>query len=241
MRQWIMILAGALTFPIFLGLTCPTIDPPPPPRLTRPAFTQAEIVAKTDHAQQFHEAIRLHWHPPSTQHISIDNYCIIRFVAYDSSLKHYTVSGIDTTVDDLIAPLNIPRIDMQQVLYRVYAIDSLGRAGDTSVPCTVSLAPEVSLSHPANTLDTAHASYYLQWVIPQVIGNETISYGIVWKTDSCLWQSPSVKTFNTKIAKYPFPVSLYPFETGKYYWGVKLVVVGENDPTSFTIRHFYAP
>ena len=223
---------------------CLTIDQEPPQRLSAPIFTHYSIVAKKDFDNEYSEFIQLNWIPDSTDKISIRYYEITRVIPIDSN-SNTNIKNIPhdtTTMYDRVSNLNLlsPRTKSNNILYRIFAVDSLERAGDTSVVCTVSLAENVILKSP---FDTLHSDLF-QWIVPQIF-TQSITNILLWKNDSLIWESDSISDYTgggSKNQRKILPASLSPLSPGKYYWGIKMSLVSggiERDPSSITIREFY--
>ncbi|MGD9200041.1 MAG: hypothetical protein PVI26_00630 [Chitinispirillia bacterium] len=223
---------------------CLTIDPEPPERLGAPVFSHYSIVAKKDLDDEYNEFIQLHWRPDSTDKISIGYFEIIRMIPTDSTSNTNirNIPGNYRLIHDKISNFNLlnPRTQSNNIFYKIFAIDSLERAGDTSIICTVSLAENVILKTPFDTLHTE----LFQWIVPQIF-TQSITNVLLWKNDSLLWESDSIPDYTgggSKNQSKILPGHLSPLQSGMYYWGVKMTLVSggiDRDPSSITIREFY--
>lgn len=229
--------------PVIVG-GCLTIDPPPPDRPAAPKFTRYSIVAKKDSDNEYNEFIQLYWMYDTTDQISIRYFEIIRMLPVDSN-SNTNIKNIPhsiTTMYDKISNFNLvnPRTSSNTIFYKIFAIDSLERSGDTSVVCTVSLAENVTLNSP---FDTLHSNVF-QWVVPQIF-TQSITSILLWNNDSLLWNSDSIPDYTgggAKSQSKTLPVHLSPLSTGRYFWGVNMTLVSggiDSDPSSITIREFY--
>lgn len=232
--------------PFLLGSSCPTEDPPPPPRLKAPYFTFQDIVAKPDYNNQYQETILLKWNVDSTDTISPIYYCLIRTTSVDSnpSIKTNIPTNLINGYLDPIHPLGLSIIYEEFVYYRIFTIDSLWRSGDTSAICTVSVAREVIILHPGDTITNTPGSEKFTWLVPQIQQGPSHSFISIWKNDSIQWTSDAEKIYtgggSQKVNRL-LPDSLSPLNSGVYYWGVSLIIIGglNTDPKSITIRKLY--
>lgn len=224
--------------------TCLTIDQPPPDHLSAPLITGYTIITKKDLYDQYHESIHLTWKPDTTDPISVWKYEIVHKTSYDSFFLAtvHNIPGSINEYSDFTSNLNlsVPRISLEYVFYRVFAFDSLERVSDTSVACTVSLAPHVDLLHPLDTL--RYNSF--RWLVPQLF-NPPITAIMLIKNDTLMWQSgyDTSWTGGAPLERIKsLPDSLIPLIPGNYSWGVVMQLIGgitQQDPSSITIREFH--
>lgn len=248
MRTYLVITILAALLPTLLYLTCITPPEPRPDRLSSPIFTNYEIVAGL-YGDEYHEVIHLQWIPDSTDTISIIKYQILRKVDIDSSST--TITDIPSDVNDLNDPtvkfIDDPakRTNDRLIFYRIFAIDSLERPGDTSVVCTVSLARLIDLLLPP--IDTIPSqSVNFRWLVPQIFNSRVRTHIVLWKNDSTIWQSAPKEFFTgggPTQENENLPPSLLPLIPGEYFWGAYLIIIGGSvtgdNPTSINIRNFY--
>ncbi len=243
----ITILACAFWTVILISSTCLTVDPPPPALLSAPEFIKAEIIPRTFDGE-IREMIHVQWEPDTTDTISIYTFQILRQPDTDSLPT--PITGIpDTYRDnyDAVYSLTIANRTIEHLVYYwIFALDTLGRAGDTSSVFSVELARKVNLLHPEenDTINTMITNIFFQWEVPAIF-NQTMSHAILWKNDSLIWASDTVKDYTgggSKIYRKPVDDSILPLVSGVYLWGVELIIIGginANDPTSVTLRKMY--
>lgn len=227
-------------------LSCiPTVDPPPPDRLSAPYITEYRIIAEPDYTNEYHETIYLKWAPDTTDPISPISYEIIRQADTDSFPTF--IRNIPDTINKISEPTykfdDLDRSTEHLIFYRIFAYDSLGRMGDTSAICSVSLARNITLMHPGNIMSDPAGKEYFEWEIPEGIVNQNISHIYLWKNDSLIWESDSVWYYSGGVARYPkksLPTPLSPLiKNNYYYWGIELSIIDIHYPLSITIRNFY--
>jgi hypothetical protein len=248
MRLLMPLLYVTLFLPILVASTCLTVDPPLPERLSAPRFIHAEIIPKV-YDGEIRETIHVQWEPDTTDTIPIYSFQILRKPDTDSLPT--PITGIPKTYRDnydAVYLLSITdRTKNDTIDYWIFAIDTLGRAGDISLVYTVELARAVNLLHPAenDTVTDTTLNIFFRWEVPPIF-NQTFSHVILWKSDSLIWASDTVKDFTggvSKIYQKSRAGTLLPLTPGEYTWGIELIIIGgmhANDPTSVTLRKLYA-
>jgi len=227
----------------FLWIQCPTIDPPPPAKLSAPAITEYKIYAKSDYSGEYHEFIKIIWRTDSSDQILTDRFNIIREIDNDSFPTVITnIPGTNTEFDDDVNLFNImDRTVEHRIYYHIYGYDTLDRSGDTSVACTLVLARNLILMHPGDTMKESTGNEYFQWEVPEQISDPNISQLYLWRGDSLVWKSDSIRIFSMGRAQYlkkKLPSFLSPLQRGKYYWGIEFSIIETYYPMSITIRNF---
>ncbi len=249
MRSFIIVLGIAILVPLLLSSTCLTIDPPLPARLSAPQFTSAEVIPG-EYDEEIQEMIHVEWVPDTTDTISIYSFQIVRQTDVDSF--PIPITNIPNTVRDNYDPVYFFNLENRTrehlIFYWIFAVDSLGRAGDTSTVFGIDLARVVTLVQPYenDTLEDTLSNIVFRWLVPSIqLGPCDISTQI-WKSTALLWTSDTAKQQHIpsegKNYTESLPASLVPLTSGVYLWGVSLTIyggTGANDPTSITTRKFY--
>lgn len=248
MRIIVTVLYFAIFLPILISSTCLTVDPPPPARLSAPQFIHAEIVPK-EFDGEMREMIHVQWEPDTADTISLHSFQLLRQPDTDSLPT--PITGIPQSYRDnydAVYLLTIANRTVEHLVYYwIFGLDTLGRAGDTSSVFIVELARAVNLLHPQenDTIIDTITNIFFRWEVPAIF-NQTMSHVILWKSDSLIWVSDTVKDYTgggAKIYQKPIAGAILPLASGDYFWGVELIIVGginANDPTSVTLRKFYA-
>jgi hypothetical protein len=193
-----------------------------PPQITTMALTEARL------SGSWREAIHLRWEAPPTDSIGIRSYTLIRRTGNDSSFDVFSRSqGIPSSIDtfnDDIKPFGFPETDFFPVRYQIFAVDSLGRSGDTSAACSLSLARQPGI----DTVDLAKSS--IRW-FSEFIQGSIETYIKIWNTagdgyfssarqeEFGSWDTPVY--FSTTL-----PDSLSPFSPGTWYYAIYLFAMG---------------
>jgi hypothetical protein len=221
----------------------PVIDPPPP-RLAAPRITQTGIVAlRVPGTQDYQEFVRLRWEPPANDSLEIAEYRLLRKYPLDAPEP---LLQIEPHIDEYFEPtheLGLERSSRTALVYRLYAVDELERAGDTSLPCTVSLASAALLVEPVDQ-DTLQANHF-EWILARESSPSTYTFNL-WSSDTLLWQRTYPGAFligeeyQRRFAE-SLPDSLYAsLRPGRYCWGIHWKVAEDiRDPESITIGVFH--
>ncbi len=239
MRTRITRLLTVLSLPVLIAGTCS--NPVwPPPVLNAPSFQDREIVTVWDSREEmYREAVHLTWNAPPTASVSIHPYKILRYVEVDSTVA---LEEIPDSVREFFDPTyrlfrsSGSRLFFQTVYYRVFAVDSMGRSGDTSVACTVTLAPKAELTEPGAVLTVPRFSWvYHEFASPAETWIE------VRNIDSVIWRSPRFrKNFShVEHTRCTVPDSVFA-EGERYWWEAQVVVVSPVPklPASVTVGAF---
>jgi hypothetical protein len=226
------------------GLTCPSPEPFPPPSLSAPVFLKMEVAAfKFD---TYRPAIHLQWRAPSHDSLGIKEFVILKKTQSDSGFSVLVRSIPDSISNFYEAADNVgfPSSDYKAVTYRIFAIDTIGRAGDTSAADSVVLVWPPQPVQPKD-FDTLAGEDSLVWSVSNVqagfftylfIYNDSL--GLVWKSPKPL--TPSFLTDGqTGIFGVVLPQVLLPLTSGVYSWAVKIEAPAKN-AESMAMRRFYA-
>lgn len=228
---------------ILLQLSCLTVDPPRPTKLKAPFNLNAKIVNFDSTFNTPGEFIYINWEKNPHDTISTASYSII--IKTDSTGTATKITNIPENILSYYSPITSIyseefRTIKRPIIYSMFSIDTLGRAGDTTLPCTVNIAPSVLLSSPGQSVNSLDTSIAFKWFVRKV-PDQTISAVSLWKEDSIFWLSTPESLYTggediTPVTKY-LPDSLLPLNIGLYDWIVSLKIVnGLDEPSSFTIR-----
>ncbi len=233
------IFSGASYFFVLNGSTCATVDPPPPDPLAAPQIIKSGIYCAPS-SSGFREMIHLQWEKPDRDDISISEYRVIRRVQGDDIGYSFKIPPQASDFFDPTDELDVSRLQTQSIYYQLYAVDHLERQSDTSIICTVSLAPSVRLISPSNILKENR----FEWSIYNV-AQTCLSELFLYRGDLLLWQSGPVGGYHLigsdreKTLSVSLPDSVYvSLKDANFEWAVKLQVVGAGDPASITIKPF---
>jgi len=230
-------------FALFLGSSCPSPEPFPVPPLQAPSFTSATLtVARFD---TYRPAVHLAWSSPHNDSLAVREFVILQR-SQDSAGFSVLVRSIPDTVTgfyDNIDRFTFPQHwDFYTLEYRIFAIDSLGRAGDTSAIESLSVAWPPTLLWPATTDSVRPDS--LAWT---VFGVEFGYFSYVYlysDTGGLIWKSPRPDTPTYSSHDNPdhyvqrLPGSL-PLPSGQnYFWAVN-VEIPTGQAWSIAVGRFY--
>jgi hypothetical protein len=226
-----------------LGLSCPTPESFPPPPLSAPVFSgDTLIAAKFD---TYRPSVHLTWKEPRSDSLSIREFVILQNSS-DSGGFSILVRSIPDTITEFYD--NLDRIvfpqpwDFRTIKYRIFAIDTLGRSGDTSGIDSVALAWPPVLLRPADNDSVLPDS--LAWSVSGVMSG-FFTYVYLYSDDSGLvWKSPRPDTpiysnhDKTDFFATALPPSLSLTRGASYYWAVK-VEIPTGSASSLAISRFY--
>lgn len=233
---------------VLMGSTCPTYEPPPPPVPGAPVITHTEITGYlSPSSRMVRPAVHLRWMPSPADSIGIQSFTILRRTGDDSSFStlRRSIPRDITRYHDITDGITVAEGTYLPVYYRVFAVDSLGRNGDTSAVDTVELANPARLMSPLDTLRDP----VFKWAI---MGTMSVfyTYMCLWDSLGLRWQSPlpSEPTFlsdyQVDSTSVRLPDSLIPLHQGTYFWGAKMDILnGRRTITtgSMAIGSFYVP
>jgi hypothetical protein len=172
----------------------------------------------------FVEAVHLQWTPPEKSTISPNFYTILRMFPGDSVFDIFTQSQYipaDTldfydNIDPSVFPASGSNFGLLQ--YKIFALDSLGRPGDTSDVCSLRV-----IQQPA--LDSLNlVTNCIQWSSNADFGGPK-SYCTIWKDDKIQsWTSNTTVVYpptdQPAIFTACLPDSLKPLSTGRWYYAL---------------------
>ena len=241
----IFFLCAASCLPI--ASTCPTSDPFPPPTIQAPSFTSMDVTGiKSGGAYQ--GAIHMQWTLTTSDSSPVKEFVILRKKQSDSAfgILHHGIPDSIFNDYDVIDPKDLPQDQLfgspyTSIRYRIFAIDTFGRSGDTSAQDSALLTWTPTAVYPVDTLKENS----IKWSTRAYQGGY-FSYVLLWNDASgLLWTSPkppeptygnaTEDSFSVRL-----PTALYPLSPGKYYYGVKVEFPGVSIET-IIIREFYAP
>jgi hypothetical protein len=214
-----------------MGLSCPSPVQPLPPVLGSPSIDSLALTWSNDQGS-YHLAVCLRWIPPRTDSISIASFVVLRKrVGLDLqySINQQAIPA-DTTIVRISIEDILPGTGIDSTLYRVFAVDSLGRTSDTSNAWVLRLSGAPLLEYPASRLD----SLYFKWsVATHGYAAGFFSYMAIVNATGYFWQSPKPAApvfLGENSPPYPYmvpaPDSLAP---GKYLW---IVLVDDIYPVA---------
>lgn len=233
---------------VLMGLTCPSPEPPFPHTLESPAIDSMALGWSIDQQGGFHPSVCLKWVPPPAETISISSFVVLRKrVGLDAQFSVNLQSiPADTTVVRISIEDILSQTGADSAVYRVYAIDSLGRPGDTSATWTLLLSTPPTLEYPpfSGYLD----SLFFRWSVSfHSYSSGFLTYMAIVNAGGYFWQSPvpaypallgEAGTWDSTITA---PVTL---PAGGYHW---IVLVDDYFPVANTfmgsigVQPFYVP
>ncbi|MBN1575824.1 MAG: hypothetical protein JW913_04685 [Chitinispirillaceae bacterium] len=214
-------------------LSCLAVDPPLPQKLEKPVLNFSGMAAVGDPIEGYHEAVHLSWMFTRTENTPVHSYSLLRKFPADSFFDVFLGSQqipADTThFYDKLARHPFPVKGFDSISYRLCAVDTFGRTGDTSDECTVVLAPQPQF------VNYTTANGCLQW--ESWIRGGIFSWCTVWhETGRREWTSQRQDAFpqTDQPGRFSacFPDSLQPPFPGRWYYAL---FVRANDTYSLKI------
>lgn len=226
-----------------ISLSCLTVDPPRPVELGAPQNLSAVIVNFDSSSNAPGEYIHIKWEKNVNDTISTASYTLLKYT--DTTGTSGKITNIPSNVNSYFDPLSESytsefRAEEKIVAIAIVGIDTLGRPGDTTALCSVSVAPSVILSSPGLSISDTIENINFKWFVRKV-PDQTITFVSLWHQDSIIWSSTPDSLYTggeelTAISEL-LPDSFLPLSVGTYNWIVSLkIVTGEDDPKSFTAR-----
>jgi hypothetical protein len=199
---------------------------------------------------EYKAAVHIQWALGNTDSLPVKEFKILKKRPADSAFSEMNYgSGIPDSVFDNYDVIDAKDLPQEQlfgnpftcVRYRIFSIDTLDRPGDTSVVDSILLTWTPTTVYP---IDTLKDNIFRWWTRGYQGGY--FSYMVLWsEANGLLWTSPKPPepTYGTVIEdtfSVKLPSTLYPLNSGKYYYGVKVEIPGVTIET-IIIREFYAP
>jgi hypothetical protein len=210
---------------------------PPPPEKPVLLFDGMAVVA--DPFSAYREAVHLSWTTAAGEAAAVASYTLLRKIQPDTVYDVFAGSRLipADTADfcDGLTGFTFPANGFDSIFYRICAVDTFGRTGDTSDACPVILAPQPDLIG----FDTAQAC--LRW--ESWIRGGVFSWCTVWNardgrgfTGEMLQEFP----FTDQPARFSqcFPDSLSPPAGGRWYYAL---YIRANESYSLVIGSLDAP
>ncbi len=223
------VIALAAVVPLLLGSSCPTPVEQEPPHLKSPRFLESRVlVAKV--GGLFEELVYLSWAPPDSDSAAVDAYVMMQRLPFDTAID--TLGIFPSQPERIPAPRtwayeptqNIRKYGSGEVMmlyYRVFAIDTLGNAGDTSVQCSVALLKNADAVYPKDSLLDNRFEWEIAYVQDEVFTNI-----MVWNsTDTAaIFVSDTINDFANfwvpTECSAALPDRMYPLPGGMYTWAI---------------------
>ena len=213
--------AGALLSVTLLN--CLPVTPPLPQKLDKPVLSFSGMAAVPDPVEGYHEAIHLSWSMPQTENTPVRSFTLVRKFSTDSFYDVFSGSRLipaDTNnFYDELAQHPFPASGFDSVSYRLCAVDTFGRTGDTSEICMVILAPQAKFVN----YDTGNGCF--EW--ESWIRGGIFSWCTAWhETGKPKWTCQQMDAFpeTDKPGRFSacFPDTLQPPLHGRWYYALFL-------------------
>jgi hypothetical protein len=226
---------------LLLFCVCQSFQTATPPRLKSPHISAINLTEAKLYGS-WRPAIRIAWTPPNADTTAIRSFTLIRKAPGDSIYDVFTRSqeipdSISVFNDD-VTPIGFPYDGFTLVSYKISAIDSLGRPGDTSAPCSLYCAPQPNL----DTID--RSNWCFRWHSSRIQGSVSSAIKIWNDAVTVSWQSAATEDFGSHDFPTYFtaclPDSLKPLPAGTWYFALYLEAMGV-ERQSLNVGSFNVP
>jgi hypothetical protein len=226
-----------------IASTCPTPDPFPSTPINAPSFTSLELIGEK-WSDEYQPTIHLQWTLAGKDSLPVGKFIVLRKrEMFDTTFEILPTDIPDSQYEDWdkLEATDFPDQGVyKKIWYRVFAIDTAGRPGDTSTADSVKLSWPPHITEPVDTL----LNNKFKWSTVRYLGGYYATL-YLWNDSGLVWNSPrpeepqyghETPDSETLVLPSP-PASLLP---GAYYCGVKIQIPGE-DIQSLALRQFYVP
>ncbi len=241
---------------LLLGASCPTTEPPLPPRLQAPTIVSTELIGQKV-TGEYREVIDIRWQRPPVDSVEIASFTMLLCQAPEStgftmdnrsdcpdslySVVNYAIGPHETRyldrADRIGFPLATSYSAYKILRYRVFAVDQFGRSGDTSAPALVALAPR-----PLNFRQDSLGLRTVAWEIRGVLTSYATRL-YVWDNGSDpLWISSTDREYGGENALRHTKIIPTEVRAGSYFVGAKIEVqLGHFEAQSLIIQNISIP
>lgn len=234
-------------FLLFVAGSCPSPVPIPPPQLSAPIITNISVdpfMFQT--SPGYRPAIHVQWNMAANGTLGVQEFIIFQKLPGDSSYSLLvrsipgSVSNYFENIDDIGYPVHL---NLKTVLFRILAIDSIGRASDTSS------SDSVVLAWPPNPISPLESDTISNDSLVWSVGNVEAGYytnsmmygdsaGLVWSESQPLvpiyGAENDTERFSAKISN-----SILPLTSGGYSWVIRVEMLSVN-AQAIAVRRLYA-
>jgi hypothetical protein len=212
--------------------------------MNAPSFATIEVTA-LKWGGEYSTVVRFQWDMAGRDSLPVDHFIILRKKQSSDTAFNEGILDIPDSVSeywDKLIPSDFPRQGTYtNIWYRIFAVDTQGRSGDTSAPDSVQLSWPPSITAPVDTLRNG----LFKWSTVLYLGGYYTSLYLWSDSLGFLWKSlpPAEPTYGHETADSQFlvlPSPPAPLAAGRYFCGVKVEIPGANIQ-SMALRQFYVP
>jgi len=218
-------------------VSCLPGNPVLPERLAAPQLSFVDLEIIPDPLRGYRDAVHLKWEFKDNAHPH--TYTLLRMLPGDSFPDVFTGSrGIPADSTDFYDDLSgyaFPEAGFDKVVYRITAVDTVGRAGDTSETCTVVLAPQPLFDDFSENDGCLHWESWIRGGVFSQCGIWRDSLPYYWKSEQML-----VFPLTDHPAAFTacLPDSLLPLANGRWRYSLN---VSANAAVSLLLGEFNVP
>jgi len=241
-RKIITIFGCIVVALLMINSSCPSPLPFPPSPLSMPLLSDSGLSAhKFD---TYRPSMQLSWTSPGTDSLPVKSFVILQKNDGDSGFAVLVreIPRTVTTYFDNLDKVSFPGFpNTKTIRYRIFAIDSLGRSGDTSQTDSIILLWQPNLSFPIER-DTMTNATYLAWSVQSIQAGfyTTVflyndSNGLLWKNIS---STPTYLTDGSSVYDTAqISSTILPLKPGNYSWAVRIDASFKH--TTMAVSSFY--
>jgi hypothetical protein len=206
---------------IILFFHCFPVDAPLKDTLNEPELEFVGMAAVSDGQGGYTEAVHLHWTFAKTDATPLQSFTLLRQLTGDSVIDVFSGSRLipPDTGDffDELVNYTFPSHTIDSIIYRIMAVDTFGREGDTSDPCIAYIAPQPAFI----AADAATGCYsWESWIRGGIF-----SWCRIWRDgESVDWTSSQLLEFPLTDKSATFnaclPDTLLPCSSGRWYYAL---------------------
>jgi hypothetical protein len=212
--------------------------------MRQPHFTSIDVAAVKS-GETYRPAVKLTWDLPGKDSLPVGQFVILhKKEASDSafSVLHFGIPDTSAADWDVLSLSDFPaQAGYSKIWYRVFAVDTFGRAGDTSAIDSVILSwppliifPEAEGALRDNTFKWSTILYRSGYYTYLFLWSD--SPGVFWKSPRPAEPTYGHETPDSQSFTLPSPPA--PLAAGDYYCGVKVEIPGAGIQ-SIAVRRFH--
>jgi len=169
----------------------------------------------------YYPNIHIAWKPPEIDSVPVRYYRVLELGPDTAfSIVSLNIPGRLTDYYQKLDKADFPPVTSLDVrIFKVIAIDSLARAGDSSESCTLYIAPQVYK-------DTMTNDGCLSWVMQAQMG-QMQTWASVWNMNhDIIWTGDITEEFAAELHGFNIRscMTAVPADTGMYFYGIRFVL-----------------
>ncbi len=230
-----------------MDASCPSPISFPPPTLPAPLFTGINVDGFVFQSSTgVRPSVHVQWKMPSGDSLGVKEFVLLQKLPGDSffSVLARSIPGNISDYYENIDDFGYPNpLTYKTVLFRMFALDSIGRAGDTAARDSIVLAwPPKPVSPAQSDTIGPDSLVWSMWYVEGGYYSYSLLYsdslGLVWNELRPIIPVYSSENDTVRFAAH-IPDSLFPLNAGGYSWVMKVEIPSVN-AQSMAVRRLYA-